>query len=75
MPSRSAVRLHKDLADWLKVNGELIYATRNPLDEHPEWGDVSVGKDDKNVYLHILECAEIRTLVVKAVSSVAVFVS
>jgi len=54
-----AVRIYREMGDWLKVNGESIYGTvRNPLDERPEWGDISASKDGKTLYLHILEWSE-----------------
>lgn len=54
-----AVRLYGVLGDWLKVNGESIYASvRNPLDSKPEWGDLSASKDGKTLYVHILEWPE-----------------
>ena len=54
-----AVRIYSAMGQWLKVNGESIYETvRNPLDERPEWGDISTSKDGKTLYLHILEWPE-----------------
>ncbi len=54
-----AVRLYGVIGDWLKVNGESIYNTRrNPLPSRPKWGDCSVSKDGKTLYLHILEWPE-----------------
>ena len=54
-----AVRLYGIIGKWLKTNGESIYATRrNPFSETPAWGDVSVSKDDKTLYLHILNWPE-----------------
>lgn len=51
-----AVRIYRAMGEWLKVNGESIYATvRNPLDKRPEWGDISASKDGQYLYLHILE--------------------
>lgn len=51
-----AIRLYGVIGDWLKVNGESVYETRrNPLPKRPEWGDISVSKDGKVLYLHILE--------------------
>ena len=53
------IRLYGIIGDWMKVNGESIYNTRsNPFDENPEWGDISVSKDGKTLYLHILEWPE-----------------
>ncbi|MEP4079427.1 alpha-L-fucosidase [Haloferula sp.] len=54
-----AVRIYGVMGEWIKENGESIYGTRrNPLSERPEWGDVSVSKDGKTLYLHILEWPE-----------------
>ena len=68
-----AVRIYRAMGEWLKVNGESIYATRrNPLPTSPEWGDVSVSKDGKTLYLHILEWPESGTLSLKGLSSTAI---
>ncbi|CAA6696579.1 MULTISPECIES: alpha-L-fucosidase [unclassified Lentimonas] len=54
-----AVRLYGVIGDWLKVNGESIFDTRrNPLSYRPEWGNCTVSKDGKTLYLHILEWPE-----------------
>ena len=54
-----AVRLYGVIGDWLKVNGESIYGTRrNPLPERPAWGDCSVSKDGKTLYLHVIDWPE-----------------
>ena len=37
---------------------------RNPLPTRPEWGDISVSKDGKTLYLHILEWPESGTITV-----------
>ncbi len=51
-----AVRLYGVIGDWLKVNGESIFDTRrNPLSYRPEWGNCTVSKDGKALYLHVLE--------------------
>ena len=60
------------MGDWLKINGESIYAcVRNPLDERPEWGDISASKDGKTFYLHILEWPESGIISLKGLSSTA----
>ena len=65
-----AVRIYSAMGEWLKVNGESIYATvRNPLDERPEWGDISASKDGKILYLHILEWPESGSLSLNGLSS------
>ena len=67
-----AVRLYGVIGDWLKVNGESIYAcVRNPLDERPEWGDVSASKDGTKLYLHILQWPKSGTVTVNGLSSTA----
>lgn len=67
-----AVRLYGVIGDWLKVNGESIYGTvRNPLAERPEWGDVSVSKDGKMIYLHIMEWPKSGAVIVSGLSSTA----
>lgn len=54
-----AVRLYGILGKWLKTNGESIVGTRrNPFDDKPEWGNVSISKDGGTLYLHILEWPE-----------------
>ena len=65
-----AVRLYGVIGDWLKVNGESIYATvRNPLPTRPEWGDLSASKDGKTLYVHILKWPEAGTISVKGISA------
>ncbi|WP_372808312.1 alpha-L-fucosidase [Pontiella sp.] len=67
-----AVRIYGAMGAWLKVNGESIYATvRNPLDEKPEWGDLSASKDGRTVYLHILEWPASGTIAVKGLPATA----
>lgn len=65
-----AVRLYAVIGDWLKVNGEAIYATRrNPLPERPKWGDCSVSKDGKTLYLHVLKWPESGSLELSGLDS------
>ena len=65
-----AVRIYSAMGDWLKVNGESIYGcVRNPLDERPEWGDISASKDGKTLYLHILEWPASGSITVNGLSS------
>ena len=67
-----AVRIYNVLGEWLKVNGEAIYGTvRNPLDEKPEWGNISASKDGKTLYLHILEWPTSGTITVNGLANKA----
>jgi len=67
-----AVRLYGVIGDWLKVNGESIYGTRrNPLPTRPQWGDISVSKDGKTLYLHILQWPESGTITVNDLPAAA----
>jgi alpha-L-fucosidase len=60
-----AVEIYVVMGDWLKVNGESIYGTvRNPLDDKPEWGNISGSKDGRTLYLHILEWPKSGTITV-----------
>ncbi len=71
-----AVRIYQAMGAWLKVNGESIYATRrNPLPASPEWGDLSVSKDGKALYLHILEWPESGVITLEDVPAAAVSAS
>lgn len=60
VPSASVQRM-QEIGDWMKVNGESIYATQaNPFDETP-WGRCTVKKLDKNktrLYLHLFDFPE-----------------
>ena len=67
-----AIRLYGVIGDWLKVNGESIYQTRrNPLPNRPTWGDISVSKDGKTLYLHILQRPESGTITVNDLPATA----
>lgn len=67
-----AVRLYGVIGDWLKVNGKAIYGTRrNPLPTRPQWGDISVSKDGKTLYLHILQWPESGTITVNDLPAAA----
>ena len=67
-----AIRLYGVIGDWLKVNGESIYATvRNPLENRPEWGDISASKDGKTLYLHVLEWPQSGKITVEGLPSSA----
>ena len=51
-----ALKIYKIMGAWLKVNGEAIYGSRrNPLAENPSFGDITVSKDGKNLYVFILD--------------------
>lgn len=65
-----AVRLYGVIGDWLRKNGESIYNTRrNPLPERPEWGNRSVSRDGKSLYLHILDGPESNVINLDALAS------
>jgi alpha-L-fucosidase len=67
-----AVRLYGVIGDWLTINGESIYGTRrNPLPARPPWGDISVSKDGKTLYLHILRWLESGTIAVNDLPAAA----
>ncbi|MEP2775914.1 MAG: alpha-L-fucosidase [Luteolibacter sp.] len=67
-----AIRIYGAMGVWLKDNGESIYETRrNPLPNRPEWGDCSVSKDGKTLYLHVLEWPESGSLTVNDLSAEA----
>jgi len=51
-----AVKLYEALGQWLKINDESIYDTRpNPTGKRPSWGDITVSKDGKSLYLHVMQ--------------------
>lgn len=54
-----AVKIYRVMGEWLQKNGESIYNTRrNPLAAPPSYGNLSVSKDGKSLYLHILQWPE-----------------
>ncbi len=51
-----AVELFTGIGNWIRDNGESIYDTEaNPLPSRPEWGDASLSKDGKTLYLHVMQ--------------------
>lgn len=67
-----AVRLYGVIGDWLKVNGESIFDTRrNPLAYRPEWGNCTVSKDGRTLYLHVLEWPAGRSISVDGMPGIA----
>ena len=51
-----AVELFSGMGDWIQENHESIYDTEaNPLPSRPEWGDASLSKDGKTLYLHVMQ--------------------
>lgn len=70
------VRLYRALGDWLKVNGESVYGTRRyPLNKSPEWGDCSMSKDGKSVYLHVMKWPESKSIEIEKLPGRAAAVS
>jgi len=50
-----AVELFTGIGDWIQENHESIYDTEaNPLPSRPTWGDASLSKDGKTLYLHVM---------------------
>jgi alpha-L-fucosidase len=51
-----ALELFAGIGNWTSVNHESIYDTEaNPLPAKPEWGDASLSKDGKTLYLHVMQ--------------------
>ncbi len=51
-----AIELFSGIGDWIRDNHESIYDTEaNPLPARPEWGDASLSKDGKTLYLHVMQ--------------------
>jgi len=67
-----AIRLYGVVGKWLETNGESIYGTRrSPLPASPAWGDCTVSKDGKSLYLHVLEWPETGKITANGVSGAA----
>ena len=67
-----AIKLFEAIGKWTKVNGESIFGTRrNPLPETPKWGNCSVSRDGKTLYLHVLEWPESGEIMADGISGKA----
>jgi alpha-L-fucosidase len=63
-----ALELFSGIGDWISDNHESIYDTQaNPLPSRPEWGDASLSKDGKTLYLHVMKWPENGKLLVEGV--------
>lgn len=63
-----AVELYAGLGAWLRENGEAVFDTKpNPLPARPDWGDASISKDGKTLYLHVMKWPQDGKLVVDGV--------
>lgn len=63
-----AVELYAGLGAWLRDNGESVFDTEpNPLPARPKWGDASISKDGKTLYLHVMKWPKDGKLVVDGV--------
>jgi alpha-L-fucosidase len=63
-----AVNILKDVGEWMKVNGDSIYATTaSPLDATPQWGRIT--QKDKKLYLHVFDWPSNGTLAVPELPS------
>jgi alpha-L-fucosidase len=67
-----AIRLYRAIGSWMKLNGDSLLDSRpNPLPKRPEWGDISVSKNGKALYLHILEWPASGTITVNGLPRAA----
>ena len=61
-----AVELFAGLGAWINDNGASVFDTLpNPLPARPAWGDASLSKDEKTLYLHVMKWPKDGKLVVK----------
>ncbi len=76
---QKAVELFAGLGAWIRNNGASIFDTLpNPLPARPAWGDASLSKDGKTLYLHVMEWPKDSKLVVEGMpgkASAASFLS
>jgi alpha-L-fucosidase len=51
-----AIKLFSGIGAWISDNHESIYDTQaNPLPAKPQWGDASLSKDRKYLFLHVMQ--------------------
>ncbi len=63
-----AVELYAGVGAWLRDNGASIFDTLpNPLPQRPSWGDASLSKDGKTLYLHVMKWPQDGQLTVEGV--------
>ena len=63
-----AVELYAGVGAWLRDNGASIFDTLpNPLPQRPSWGDASLSKDGKTLYLHVMKWPKDGQLTVEGV--------
>jgi alpha-L-fucosidase len=61
-----AVELFAGLGAWIRDNGASIFDTLpNPLPARPAWGDASLSKDGKTLYLHVMKWPKNGKLIVE----------
>lgn len=71
-----ALELFQGVGAWIQDNGESIYGTQaNPLPARPEWGDASLSKDGKTLYLHVMKWPADGKLTVDGVTAKATSVT
>jgi alpha-L-fucosidase len=65
VPQQSVDTL-REIGAWMKVNGESIYGTTASPVENPDWGRITMKRDEKAIYLHVFDWPNDGRLVVKA---------
>jgi alpha-L-fucosidase len=68
IPSQSVSRL-REMGDWMRVNGEAVYATSASPYGLPAWGRYTVNPSSGRVYAHIFDWPKDRRLVLTGVKS------